>query len=348
MRLDDLDTLLARADREPDGAYRVVASKALPGKPIGRVRFIDTRPDDPNDVVPHQHRRELRGYGVFAAWLNHTDAKAINSLDTLVTENGRSFVRHHLLDFGSSLGSAGIGPADYWEGSEYLLEPGSTVKQMLSFGFAAPKWHTAKFYESPSIGRFPASNGSFDPESWKPRVPNQAFLHARSDDKFWAAQKLVALTTGLLRAAVRAGDFRDPQSEEFLVRALAERRNAIARAYLTTINPIADPTIDEDGVLTFRNAAVDADVAKVPSGYRAVWFRFDNATGETTRIGETSGRTTRIAAPAPLPCQTGGFLKLQVSSVGAIDPSWEKPVDVFFRYHDGGWWLVGFDRLPEA
>jgi hypothetical protein len=60
-------------------------------------------------------------------------------------------------------------------------------------------------------------------------VPNQAFLHARADDKFWAAQKLISLTTDLLRAAIKAGDFRDPASEEFLVRALAERRDAIGR-----------------------------------------------------------------------------------------------------------------------
>src|SRR4249920_3966631 len=50
MRLHDIDDLLAHADREPDGSYRIVASKALPGKPIGRVRFVGTRPDDPNDI----------------------------------------------------------------------------------------------------------------------------------------------------------------------------------------------------------------------------------------------------------------------------------------------------------
>ena len=205
MRPEDLDTLLQHADREPDGSYRIVASKALPGKPIGRIRFFDTRPDDPNDVVPHEDRRELRGYGVFAAWLNHVDAKAINSLDTLVTENGRSFVRHHLIDFGSALGSAGVGPADYWEGDEYLLEPRDIVKRMLSFGFAIPKWHTAPFHEAPSIGRFPADNASFNPELWKPRVPNQAFLHARADDKFWAAQKLMSLDD---RPAARGGQGR--------------------------------------------------------------------------------------------------------------------------------------------
>jgi hypothetical protein len=347
MRLEDIDTLLQRADREPDGAYRIVASKALPGKPIGRIRFFDTRPDDPNDVVPHEDRRELRGYGVFAAWLNHVDAKAINSLDTLITENGRSYVRHHLLDFGSALGSAGVGPADYWEGDEYLLEPRDTLKRMLSFGFAIPKWHTAPFHEAPSIGRFPADNASFNPDLWKPRVPNQAFLHARADDKFWAAQKLMSLTTDLLRAAIKAGDFRDPASEGFLVRALAERRDAIGRAYLTAVNPIADPSLDDAGVLTFRNASVDADFAKAPAGYRAVWFRFDNVTARTVRIAETQARSTRLEAPSGLPCHDGGFVKIELSSIDGSRPSWAQPINVFFRYQQGQWQLVGLERMPS-
>ena len=345
MRQDDLDALLRRADREADGAYRIVASKALPGKPIGRIRFVDTRPDDPNDLVAHQDRRELRGYGVFAAWLNHVDAKAINSLDTLISEKGTSYVRHHLLDFGSALGSGGVGPADYWEGEEYLVEPGDVLKQIASFGFAFPKWHRERFYEAPSIGRLPENNADFNPDAWKPRVPNQAFLHARADDKFWAAQKLMTLTTDLLRAAVRAGDFQDPASEEFLVRALAERRDAIGRAYLTAVNPIADPALNADGTLTFRNAAVDADFAKAPAGYRAVWFRFDNATGRADRIGETTARSTSVQAPGGLPRSTGAFVKVELSSITAATPSWEKPVNAFFRYQGGQWRLIGFERM---
>lgn len=347
MRPEDLDTLLRRADRERDGAFRIVASKALPGKPIGRIRFYDTRPDDPNDIVPHEDRRELRGYGVFAAWLNHVDAKAINSLDTLITENGRSFARHHLIDFGSSLGSAGVGPADYWEGEEYLLEPGQMLKQMATFGFAFPKWHRERFYEAPSIGRVPENNADFNPDSWKPRVPNQAFLHARADDKFWAASKLMTLTSDLLRAAVRAGDFDDPTSEEFLVRALAERRDAIGRRYLTAINPISDPTLDDEGLLMFRNAAVDADFAKTPAGYRAVWFRFDNATGRTERIGATIARTTALQAPHGLPRAEGAFVKVELSSIDDVNRAWEIPVNAFFRYDNGLWRLVGFERMAS-
>ena len=74
--------LLGKAHREEDGTYRVIASKALEGKPVGGFRFYGTRSDDPNDVVPHEHRRELRAYGTFAAWVNHVDSKSINTLDT--------------------------------------------------------------------------------------------------------------------------------------------------------------------------------------------------------------------------------------------------------------------------
>jgi hypothetical protein len=348
MRLADIDQLLARADRERDGSYRIVASKGLEGKPIGRVRFYDTRPDDPNDLVAHENRRELRGYGVFAAWLNHVDAKAINSLDMLISENGRSYVRHNLIDFGSSLGSGGVAPADYWAGSQYLVQPGSVGTQMIGFGFAFPNWHTTPFYEARSIGRLPKNNTGFNPELWKPRVPNQAFLHAREDDKFWAARKLIALTTDMLRAAVRAGDFRDPEAEDFLVRALAERRDAIGRAYLTAINPIADPMLDRSGVLTFRNIAVDADFARAPREYHAIWSRFDNATGAATPIAESTGRTTRLEAPAGLPDVPGSFIKVDVSGAGSAHSSWARPVSAYFRNVGDQWRLVGFERVPEA
>ena len=60
LKLEDLQPVLNRAARKPDGSYRVFASRLLPGKILGGFRFYGTRPDDPNDVVPHEHRRELR------------------------------------------------------------------------------------------------------------------------------------------------------------------------------------------------------------------------------------------------------------------------------------------------
>jgi len=347
MRNGDIDSLLKRVNREQDGSYRVVASKALPGKPVGRVRFVDTRPDDPNDIVAHQDRRELRAYGVFAAWLNHVDAKAINSLDVLVSENGKSFVRHYLIDFGSALGSGGVGPADYWAGSEYMVEPRDVARQMVSLGISVPKWRTVPFYESRAIGRLPRHNADFNPDLWKPRVPNQAFLHARSDDKFWAASKLAALTTAMIRAAVRTGEFGDTAAEEFLVRALAERRDAIRRAYLTGANPISEPALDAAGILTFKNVAVDTDVARMPRGYRASWSTFDNTTHEAALMGETSAATSQIQAPAGLPRNQGAFVKVELNAFGSAHAAWGKPASAYFRLDRGGWNLVGFERMAE-
>ena len=47
-------------------------------------------PTIPNDIVPHEHRRELRGARVFGAWLNHDDSRGVNSLDMLETTDGRA------------------------------------------------------------------------------------------------------------------------------------------------------------------------------------------------------------------------------------------------------------------
>src|SRR5262249_54272081 len=83
-----IDEMLKPQPKTPEGAYRAMASRFLAGELVGPFSYRGTRSDDPNDTVPHEDRRELRGLGVFAAWLNHHDTKAINSLDSVVSENG--------------------------------------------------------------------------------------------------------------------------------------------------------------------------------------------------------------------------------------------------------------------
>ena len=79
----------ARRRAGADGTYRVVASKGISGKDVGPFRYYGTRPDDPNDIHPHEHRRELRAMRVFGAWLNHDDSRAINTRDFLQDAGGR-------------------------------------------------------------------------------------------------------------------------------------------------------------------------------------------------------------------------------------------------------------------
>jgi len=120
------------------------------------------------------------------------------------------------------------------------------------------------------------------------------------------------------------------------------------RTYLTKINPIVDPALDDAGTLTFGNAAVAAKVAAAPGGYRAQWFTFDNVSRKTTPIGsESKGDGPRLSAPAGLPRDGDSFIKVQVSATQPPHESWTRPVDVYFRRASGGWKLVGLERLPE-
>src|SRR5262249_38357288 len=294
----DLDELLEHLARSADGTYRVVAGRLLPGKIIGNFRFEGTRPDDPNDLVPHEYRRELRALRVFGAWTNLTDLKSGNTLDSLVTQNGRTIVKHWLQDVGSTFGMNN--DLHEWDlGWEHFYQTNTTLKRLLSSRFALSRWQTVHYVEGPSIGKFEGDR--FDPRTWRPQTPTTAYMELRDDDAFWAAQRVGAFTGEMIRAIVQTGELSDPAAEEALADIMIKRRDTIVRTYLTAINPIVAPRLDEDDQLTFENAAVKADVARAPDSYRASWSQFDNATGATRPLSETLSAATTMRAPAGLP-----------------------------------------------
>jgi hypothetical protein len=345
MAMKDVLQVLKRAEPSADGSYRVLAARAIPGRVIGGFRYHGTRPDDPNDVVPHEHRRELRALKVFGAWTNLTDMKAGNTLDTVITENGRSVVRHYLQDVGSTFGTGALERKDPDDGYEYLYEGGPLARRLLTLGFYIRPWQYIGYPRAPEIGRF--QGDYFEPEEWRPRVPAAAVLHARDDDTFWAALRVMAFSDEMIRAAVKTGYYADAASEQHLADSLIKRRDKIGRAYLPKVNPADRFALAADGTLTFENAAVRAGVASAPSGgYKAAWSRFDNAIGSATPIGETAGPTERLQPPSGLPAAAGSFVKISVMGVDPAHPAWARPVDVYFRRAGTGWAFVGLERLP--
>jgi hypothetical protein len=343
MRPSDLEDVLRRSERGRDGSYRAIASKLLPGKVLGGFQYFGTRSDDPNDIVPHEHRRELRALKVFGAWTNLTDMKAGNTLDTLIEENGKRIVRHYLQDVGSTFGDGAVGPHDYDEGWEHLYDNTPMLKRLLTLGFYISPWQTARYEENQAIGRFESK--AFDPETWKPRVPTSAFLRARADDNFWAARRVMAFSDEMIRAIVKTAQYSDPAAEKLLSETLIARRNKIGQAYLPAVNPLTDFAL-EGGTLRFVNAAVQAGVATYPAGgYSAQFEAFDNMTNETRPIATVrTAEGERIQAPPGLPGEDGAFVKIQVAAQQPQQPSWSVPMDVYFKREAGSWKLVGLAR----
>ena len=338
---DDVNAVLESVARSADGTYRVIAGRLLPGRILGGYQYAGTRPDDPNDLVPHEHRRELRALRVFGAWTNLTDLKSANSIDTVVTENGRSIVKHYLQDVGSTFGF----PNDKHEwdlGYEYFYAGGPTRKRLFTLGFGLSPWQTAKYVEYPSIGKFEAT--VFDPRKWRPQTPTLAYMELRDDDAFWAARRVAAFTDDMIRAVVHTGQFSNQAAEKELADVLIQRRDKIKSAYLTAVNPIVNPRLDGKG-LTFENAAATGGVARGTATYRAAWMTFDNATGATRPLSETTSPTTTIAAPGDLPAS--GYVAVDIATMSEAHPAWKTPVRAYFRQESGGWKLVGLDRLPD-
>ncbi|MGC8884552.1 MAG: hypothetical protein ACP5UT_17120 [Bryobacteraceae bacterium] len=296
----NLTELLLKAPRTRSGRYRAVASLALEGQPLGPFRWFGTRADDPNDTVPHEHRRELRAAHVFFAWLNHDDSRAINTLDTLISRGGKSFIRHHLLDFGSTLGSGSDRPNSPRSGA-YLFDWRESLMEMATLGLHVPYWAKAKYPKYPSIGLFESK--VFDPEKWLPEYPNPALLNRLPDDEFWGAKQVMHFTDEEIRAIVRTGELSDPEAEEYLVRCLIERRDKIGRAYFRKVLPI-DRFEVRGGELVFEDLAARHGLPS-PAAYEILWREFDNETGQAGRV---------LAAGPRVPSGAGPYCMAEISS----------------------------------
>jgi hypothetical protein len=334
MTWTDLKEIVDDAPHRPDGSFRIVASLAIDGKTIGPFEYEGVRRDDPNDIVPHEDRRDLRGLYVFAAWLNDTDMKPTNTLDTIVPDKGVRFIRHYQIDFGNSLGSDGDAPKDPRLGHEYLIPtPTAALEQILTLGVRPAPWEVVDFPKQRSVGNF--DSAVFEPDNWKPNYPNPAFLSRLPDDDYWAAKQVMAFDDGDIAAIVETGRYSDPQAARVMARILAERRDKIGRTFFSKVLPL-DHFRVENGELVFEDLAVKYRFHPSRS-YGVHWSSFDNIQQKHTPIsGSTSNRLPAAATQAA----PGAYFSAAIAASG--DPL--KPVTVYIRKEGTGYKVVGVDR----
>ena len=256
---EDVQGILEQAGRMPDGTFRGSLSEYIEGTPLGGWRFDGLRDDDPNDVVPHERRRETRGMWVLAAWTNHIDARAENNMDSWIeVGEGQGYLRHYVLDVGDSFGIA-YPDSDLLSesfGVSHYVDLPHIGEDFLTLGIIdRPYFDAPRGPAGDVLGWFDVER--LDPEAWRVGYPNPAFERATERDRAWMARILGRFTEEHLRAAVGVGRFSRPLVTDELVRILRGRQRILLERYLTRISPLAAASV-HGGELCLTDVAIES------------------------------------------------------------------------------------------
>ncbi|HEU4735026.1 MAG TPA: hypothetical protein VFT22_44350 [Kofleriaceae bacterium] len=241
-----LDKVLATTTQLAGGRVRMQASKWLRGVTLGPFRYVGTRDDDPNDVVDHADRRELRGSRVLAAWLDHWDAREQNSMDVWRAVDPRDersspgHVVHYIIDLSDTLGGVvSVAEMSRRLGHSYDFDIADILHSLLTLGLDEQPWDHAR----PVPGREKFNyfrTEDFDPERWKPSYPNPAFLRMTERDAAWMARLIARFSAADIRRFVAYGRWSDPGDAAYLTSVLAERQRRILIRYLGRLSPLGE------------------------------------------------------------------------------------------------------------
>jgi hypothetical protein len=243
-----LDRLLAKSTHRGD-LVRVGASAWIPGHVLGPYRYEGIRHDDPNDVVPHENRRDLRGMRLIAAWLGRFDAREANTIDTWMADDARrpdsspGHIVHYQLDTSEMLGGdwsvIGFNEVSKRFGSSYIIDWGDVGQDFITLGIPRRPWDDVQAVKGRELFGYYTVAG-FDAEGWKDEYPNAAFSRMSERDGAWMARILSRFTPEMVRALAELGRFTDPTNTTYLASVLQGRLDRILERYLLRLSPIAD------------------------------------------------------------------------------------------------------------
>ena len=316
LRPGALDALLGDAPaRRVDGErrYRLLVSEFVSGRPLGGSPQLGVRREDPNDRIPHQRRRSLRGLGLVAAWLDHWDMKDANTLDVLVEGDGGPYVRHLLIDFGKAMGGFGRVDRIPKAGFGHLFELSSLATGWAALGLRARPWERRTVPKLRGVGWFTAQ--PFDPGAWRAFAPYAPFRSRDPNDDLWAALRVARLSPAHVEAAVAAGRYSEDASARTVLSVLLARRQSILtyafgrRAPLDGFHVTADRLCWTDWSARAElgpTALVGAEIHRFETarGARVAEVRSVTPTGRCLPLGLTGGsrapvyRVARILASA--------------------------------------------------
>ena len=305
-----LDEILKKTAKRGE-RFRAAASRWLPGKPLGPFKYEGTRSDDPSDVIPHEHRRDLRGARVMAAWLNHFDSREQNSMDTWHDEDdkhptGKGHVRHWYIDLGDCFGSEwSVDGFSRRHGQSYMLDFRWVFEDFVTLGIPRRPWDRAKYStEGDIFGYFSARD--FDPDEYKGEYPNPAFQNLGERDGAWAARIIARFEPEHVAAAVKAGDLTKPEHTKFLIDTLLARQKIILARYFSKVSPVTDVHVENDTLCAVDLARKTTTWPESSFSYKASVQRAgaDRTSDEHPQVTASEGG--KVCIPLPPKAPPGG------------------------------------------
>jgi hypothetical protein len=241
-----VDAMIAKSTMR-GGLLRVSASAWIPGYSIEQFMYEGTRKDDPNDVIPHENRRELRAARVLAAWIGNVDSREGNSFDTWMADtpggapdSSPGHVVHYQMGTSAALGN--VWTEDQFSrrfGYSYIADWGDIAKDFVTFGAVPRVYDTIQKVPGHEIfGYWNVAN--FIPDKWKNEYPNPAFDRMTERDAAWMARILARLTPDMVRTLTEMGKLDDPSNTAYLETVLQGRLDKVLERYLTRLSPVTD------------------------------------------------------------------------------------------------------------
>lgn len=344
---EHIEAVLKKAVRLKDGRYRASISQFVDGKPLGPWTYEGRRSDDPNDVINHEDRRELRGMAVLAAWLGYTDSREQNTMASFIGDGGRGYVRHYMLDVGNSFGSV-------WEppmlgrriGHAYYLDFPYVLEDFFTLGTIERPWDDLTFGPTGKVfGYYDVDH--FDPDRFRSGYPNPAFVRKSERDAAWMARILARMSDDHVRAMVERAEML-PKYRDRLLQVLRGRRQKVLRRYLTRLSPLTWPTLRSGkGELCLEDLGLSSGIASAGTrGYDARAWLGDELTPATATARIQDGRFACVQLPR-VPAATRSdprYLIVDVTASGTMGPA------RVHLYHLGGsdYRVVGLERPDDG
>lgn len=347
---ETIDLIMSKATEVEPGVYRVSLSEFIPGRPISPWRYEGVRQDDPNDTIPHQRRRSLRGMRLLAAWIDHVDTRQENTMLAWIetSDEGLGFTRHYRIDFGEAFGIL-AGPPGIPErlGHAGYFDLGRMFTDFVSLGLVDRPWHDEELGPAgEALGYYRADD--FDPESWVPGYPNPAFSGATEADQAWMARIIARLTPEHVRAMVDRAHLSNEVMAEELVRVMTVRREKTLKRYLTRLSPLTWPRV-EGREVCLRDLALWTRIRDVASRrYEATAY---SEGGETIELEPRPRDEAWVCFEVPVgDAATSDDREYVVVDVVASSVGRERTGPARLHFYDDGsssLQLVGLER-PES